>query len=232
MTSEVLCPKNSPTPVEGSVSPDNRLLTGITLEPEVQEDGMSVIEEKMLRGGLLYMWHLYQHLSTTPEKLSDLTFFDTLSARDDMLFPDFFNAVHRFFVPSRFSISRVSRKPHPEELVGLKTELGETFTTMNSSWESYGPFFEKHPELRYLRELSFRAAEVREFGAKLPFLRGIETNHLWSIVEYHRLRGNLDSYVALDTAISRNQGVGTLFEEDIANYPGDFMVYLLPYGKV
>ena len=55
---------------------------------------------------------------------------------------------------------------------------------------------------------------------------------MWSIVEYHRLRGNLGSYVTLDTAISRNKDVGTLFEEDVAAYPGDFMIYLLPYGKV
>jgi hypothetical protein len=197
----------------------------------IHKDGMSTTEEKMLRGGLLDMWHLYQHLSPTPDKLSDLTFFDTLSARDDMLFPDFFKAVHRFFVPSRFNISRVSQRPHPEGSDGLKTELNETFSTMNSNWESYGPFFNRHPELRYLRELSFRAAEVREFGEKLPFLRGIEANHLWSIVEYHRLRGNLTSYVALDTAISKNEGIGTLFEEDTAAYPGDFMIYLMPYGK-
>ena len=198
----------------------------------IHEDGMIATEENMLRGGLLDMWHLYQHLSPTPDKLSDLTCFDTLSARDGMLFSDFFNAVHRFIVPSRFSISRISRKPHPEELGDLKTELNKTFRTMNSNWESYRPFFERHPELRYLRELSFRAAEVREFGEKLPFLRGIEANHLWSIVEYNRLRGNLGSYVALDTAISRSKDVGTLFEEDVAAYPGDFMIYLLPYGKV
>lgn len=213
MTLEVLGPKNNPT------------------HYEVQEESMSPLEEKMLRGGLLDMWQLYQHLSTTPDRLSDLTFFDTLSARDGMLFPDFFNAVHNFLHPGFFTISRIE-KPHSEGADGLlEAGLDETFRTMASRGASYGPFFDRHPELRYLRELRFFANEAREFSLKFPFLRGVEPNRLWSIVEYYRLRGNLDLYVTLDAAISRGQEVGTLFEEDIASYPGDFRVYLLPYGE-
>ena len=193
------------------------------------EEGMTAAEAEMLRGGLADMWQLYQRLSPDPDRLSDLTFFDTLSARDGMLFPDFFNAVHNFLHPSPYCVSRING--YPRGVNGQKAELDQTFRTMESKWESFGPFFERHPELGYLRELSFYGHEVREFGEKMPFLRGIEAQWLWSIVEYHRLRGNLDFYVALDGAISRNQSIGTLFEEDIGSYPGDFMIYLLPYGE-
>ena len=193
--------------------------------------GFSVAEEKMLQGSLLDMWRLYQHLSSDPERLSDLTCFDTLSARDGMLFPDFFNAVHNFLSPdNNFHPTRRGTIPRSEEVCGFKDELDQTFRTMQSKWDSYGPFFERHPELKYLRELSLRAGEVREFSEKIPFLRRVDTHGLWSIVEYHRLRGDLDFYVALDKAICRKPEVGTLFEED-ASCPGDFLVYLLPYGK-
>ena len=195
------------------------------------EEDMTTAEARMLRGGLLDMWQLYQRLSSDPDRLSDLTFFDVLSARDNMLFPDFFKAVHNFLHPSRFRVSRINGQAHPRGIDGLMRELDQTFRTMESKWESLGPFFERHPELRYLGELSFYGHQVREFGGKIPFLRGIQSQWLWSIVEYHRLRGNLDIYVALDTAISRNQGIGTLFEEDIGSYPGDFMIHLGPYGK-
>lgn len=188
-------------------------------------------EERILRGSLLDMWQLYQRLSVFPDRLSDLTIPDFIDARKGMVFPDFFNAVHELLSPNRYPTFRMNTKPHPEGVDGLEAELDETFHTMDSKWASYEPFFERHPELKYLRELSPRGHEMRELGVRLPFLRGIGLHHLWSIVEYYRLRGNLDPYVALDAAISKNQGLGTLFEEDSATYPGDFMVYLFPYGK-
>lgn len=213
-----------------------RLTSTVSQEPvlgsKIQEDYVD-FDAKALKGSLLDMWQWHQHLSNTnPEQLSDLSLFDTISVRNDMLFPDFFSAVHRFLSPNPFHVSRLNGWQYqPAKVNTLKTELDETFHTMESKWTSYESFFERHPELKYLRELSFFAFENREFGAKLPFLRGVDSNHLWSIVEYHRLRGNLDFYVALDEAISKNQDTGTLFEEDIASYPGDFMIYLKPYGK-
>lgn len=214
------------------VSDVDVLSRGKSSETKIPEDDVD-FDAKALKGSLLDMWQWRQHLfDTSPEQLSELSSFDTISARNDMVFPDFFSAVHRFLAPTPFCVSRLNRWSYQSAKAGsLKTELDETFRTMESKWTSYESFFERHPELKYLRELSFFAFENREFGAKLPFLRGIDTNHLWSIVEYHRLRGNLDFYVALDEAVSKNQSAGTLFEEDTASYPGDFMIYLLPYGK-
>src|SRR3990167_6311166 len=106
------------------------------------EEDMTTAEAMMLRGGLLDMWQLYQRLSSDPDRLSDLTFFDVLSARDNMLFPDFFKAVHNFLHPSRFRVSRINGQAHPRGIDGLMRELDQTFRTMESKWESLGPFFE------------------------------------------------------------------------------------------
>lgn len=219
MGRETLKPITSPGPILGSIS----------FGPEVYEDGMDVVEERMLKGGLLDMWQLYLHLSTTPDKLSDLTPFDAISARDGMLFPDFFRAVHRFLHPSPFEYPH--RVVRPEEVGRLEDELDETFKTMQAKWVDYMPFFERHPELRYLHRQNFKTGFTPEFAEKLPHIRNANPNWFWSLQTYHKLRGNLQLHLSLEKSLTASD-IGTLFQqENSTDNPGDFFIYLNAYGE-
>ncbi len=171
---------------------------------------------RLVKGDPLDIWHLY----TQPEVRSELVFYDIISARDGLLFPDFFKAVHTFLREnsSQASASRT----------GLETELEETFSMMHNHWSRYGPFFSRHAELRYLGRLRPFSFALEEMADKLPGLRSLDASLFWSLKEYHRLRGNLDAYVLLDEGLLKQPFMGTLFEKDSDYSPGTVFIYLRP----
>ena len=171
------------------------------------------IEKATLRKDVLDMWHLYQKLSASdPEALEELTFYDTISAREGLLFPDFFKAVYTFLKEQK-KCSRSS----------LEAELEQTFSVMHNN----EPFFNRHPELRYLKRLSLFNGELNEIDEKFRELR-LPSDLLWSLSDYHKFRGNLNKYVSLDEELVKQQSIGTLFEKDGGSSPGVVLVYLQP----
>ena len=193
----------------------------MAIELKAEEaSGLDPLEDQRVKGRLWDMWGLYQQLSSNPPNLLSLTIYDYLSARDGLPFPDFFKAVRTFI--------RENCKERPN----LEEEIGVTFHNMESGWDSYGPFFEKHPELRYFGHLNFFGYQVQELEHKFPFLRSVSMPQFRSLQQYHRLRGNLEVYVSLDQTLSKNPDIGTLFEMDGGNDFGEVFVYLRPYGNV
>ncbi|MBI2176579.1 hypothetical protein HYU40_04530 [Candidatus Woesearchaeota archaeon] len=192
------------------------MVSNLVMELEKAYPGTAML----VKGDPLDMWRLY----TQPEVRSELTFYDTLSARDGLLFPDFFKAVHEFVRGQPF----FARANSPTVQSQLEAELEETFTTMHYNWNIYEPFFNHHPELRYLNRHSAFSFALKEMADKLPGLRSLDASRFWSLTDYHRLSGNLDKYVSLDEELVKQQSIRTVFEKDSDSSPGVVLVHLQP----
>lgn len=177
---------------------------------------------KFAGGDVLDMWQVYKSAASQPEVFSELTFYDTLSFRDGLLFPDFFNAVNTF-------VKEKLKNHKPVDRSTLERELEETFTAMHNNWGLYEPFFNQHPELRYLKKQRMFSFALKEFASQLTDVRSLEASLFWSLDEYHQLRGNLELYVRLDEAL-RKQSLGTVFKKRPEGFPGTILAYLKPYG--
>lgn len=188
----------------------------------VEKNGGDPLDDPRVGGGLLDMWSLYRQLSPNQTMLSNLTIYDLVSQRDGLLFPDFFNAV-RTFVREKLTDNKSA-----DESV-LERELEETFTTMHNNWSLYEPFFNRHPELRYLKRLRFNSFALGGLASNLPKVRSLSAPSFWSLNEYHKLRGNLEFYVKLDEALMQ-QSLGTIFEKESDELPGTILVHLKPFG--
>ena len=173
----------------------------------------------LITGGVRDMWQLYKAAACDKELLFNLVVFDTITARDGLLFPDFFRAVN----------SLLRNQPSGSGSQ-LEAELEETFSAMHRNWSILGPFFDRHPELRYLNRHSAFGHALKEFADKLPSLRSLAAPLFWSLSEYCRSRDNLNAYALLDEELLKQPAIGTLFERAGGEVPGEVRINLRPYG--